>query len=145
VTESGDGRVAAFNDGSFDAAIFETLGAVVEEAAGGRGRVRYPHQARFAIPSGAIQGGIQAALIDEAMIVALRGLTGGATHYTTAELRVNYLRPALGREFVAEAEVVRRGRTVAYVEASLRDDQGRLVARASSTLVRVARGQVVER
>ncbi len=71
------------------------------------------------------------------MIVAVRTLLPADEHFTTAELRVNYLRPAAGASFVCEGEVVRKGRTLIYVEASLKDDQGRLVPRASSSLVRV--------
>jgi uncharacterized protein (TIGR00369 family) len=130
-------RTADFNNKTFDPAIFQTLGGVIEHAEEGRSRVRFPFRPTFAIPGGFVQGGIQAAFVDEGMIVAVRTLLPASDHYTTSELRLTYLRPAGGEYFVCESEVVRKGRTVIYVEASLKDDQGRLVARASSSLVRV--------
>ena len=130
-------RTADFNSRTFDPHIFQTLQGVIEHAEEGRSRVRFPMQEAFTIPGGFVQGGMQAAWIDEGMIVAVRTLLPAAEHFTTAELRVNYLRPAAGASFLCESEVVRKGRTLVYVEASLTDDQGRLVARASSSLVKV--------
>lgn len=128
---------ADFDSATFDPPVFQTLGGHIEAAGEGRARVRFPWQDRFSIPEGVLQGGMQAALIDEAMIVAVRTVLPLADDFTTAELKVNYLRPAAGPSFLCEAEVVRKGRNLIYVEASLSDDQGRLVARASSTLARV--------
>ena len=130
-------RTADFNRATFDPVIFQTLGGVIEEAEAGRSRVRFPAKAEFMIPGGFMQGGMQAALIDEGMIVAVRTLLPANEHFTTAELKINYLRPAAGSEFLCESEVVRKGRNLIYVESSLKDDQGRLVARASSSLIRV--------
>jgi uncharacterized protein (TIGR00369 family) len=130
-------RTPDFNARTFDPHIFQTLRGVIEVAEEGRSRVRFPAQQAFTIPGGFIQGGMQAAFIDEGMIVAVRTLLPSGEHYTTSELRVTYLRPAAGDSFLCESEVVRKGRTVIYVEASLKDDEGRLVARASSSLVRV--------
>lgn len=130
-------RTADFNSATFDPVIFQTLGGVIELAEEGRSVVRFPAKLEYMIPGGFLQGGIQAALIDEGMIVAVRTLLPAEEHFTTAELKVNYLRPAAGDSFVCESEVVRRGRTLIYVESSLKDDRGRLVARASSSLVRI--------
>jgi uncharacterized protein (TIGR00369 family) len=136
-------RTADFDSARFDPAIFQTLGGVIEEAEEGRSRLRFPAKPEFTIPGGLIQGGIQAALIDEGMIVAVRTVLPAAEHFTTAELKVNYLRPAAGPFFICESEVVRKGRNLIYVESSLKDEHGRLVARASSSLVRV-RGRTAD-
>lgn len=130
-------RTANFNDGTFDPPIYQTLGGVVEHAAAGKSRVRFPNKREFSIPGGTMQGGMQGALIDEAMIVAVRTLLPAGEHFTTADLKIAYLRPASGESLLCEAEVLRKGRGVIYVEASLSDDHGRLVARASSSLVRI--------
>ena len=130
-------RTADFDNATFDPPIFQTLGGCIEEAGDGRARVRFPARHELTIPGGFLQGGIQAAIIDEGMYVAVRTVLPADEEFTTAELSVNYLRPAAGESFVCESEVVRKGRNLIYVEASLRDDQGRLVARASSSLARV--------
>jgi uncharacterized protein (TIGR00369 family) len=135
---------ADFQTRPFDPPIFETLGGTVEEAGEGRSRLRFPLKRAFTIPGGFIQGGIQAALIDEGMIVAVMTAVPKGEYYTTVELKVNYLRPAIGESFTCESEVIRKGRTMIYVESSLKDDQGRLVARASSTVVKVANRAAAE-
>lgn len=95
----------------------------------GRAVLRIPPNPDFVgnplIP--AIHGGIVAALVD---------LAGGAALYVdlqfptpTIDMRVDYLKPALaGKALVAEAVVKQRGRTVAFVDVDVRDEDGRLVA-----------------
>jgi acyl-coenzyme A thioesterase PaaI-like protein len=40
----------------------------------------------------------------------------------------------------AEAKVVKAGSTIAYVECEVKDEQGRLVAKAASTCMKLRRG-----
>ncbi|MCS6778460.1 MAG: PaaI family thioesterase [Geminicoccaceae bacterium] len=76
--------------------------------------------------SGQFHGGAIAALIDIAgdMAVAL-GLGGGVP---TIDLRVDYLRPALGDRLRATATLKKLGRTVALADVEVVDAQGRLCA-----------------
>jgi uncharacterized protein (TIGR00369 family) len=53
--------------------------------------------------------------------------------FTTLELKINYLRPAWEANLTAKARVTSRGKTVALVECDVTDDNGRFMARASST------------
>ena len=46
----------------------------------------------------------------------------------TMNLRIDYLRPAVGSDLVATAVVRRAGRTAAVCDVDVHDDQGRLVA-----------------
>jgi uncharacterized protein (TIGR00369 family) len=114
----------------------QLLGTLEDEAADGRSRLVYPFRRALATPRNVLQGGMQAALIDRAMIRAVRSLLGEDAPVSTSELTVHYLRPAVGEYFVCEAEVLRAGKTVVFVEATLKDDHGRLVARGASSLVR---------
>ena len=59
-------------------------------------------------------------------------LAGGET-FTTLELKINFLKPVWTGKLVAVGRVVKGGRTVGLVECDVTDEQGRLVARASST------------
>jgi uncharacterized protein (TIGR00369 family) len=47
----------------------------------------------------------------------------------TAELNVSYLRPALGDAVIAEARVLKKGRTLAVVDVDITGTDGRLVAK----------------
>ena len=52
---------------------------------------------------------------------------------TTLELKINFLKPVWNARLRAEARIVKRGKTVGLVECDVVDENGSLVARASST------------
>ena len=53
--------------------------------------------------------------------------------FTTVELKINFFRPVWEARLKAEGKVVRRGRSLGYVECEVTDERGRLVAKAAST------------
>jgi uncharacterized protein (TIGR00369 family) len=55
--------------------------------------------------------------------------------FTTLELKINFLKPVWQARLTAEGRVVRRGRTIGLTERDITDENGSLVARASSTCV----------
>ena len=57
--------------------------------------------------------------------------------FTTLELKINFLRPVWKAKLRAEARVVGGGKTVGLVGCDVFDPRGRLVARASSTCLRL--------
>lgn len=52
---------------------------------------------------------------------------------TTLELQINFLRPITSARLVAEGTIVQQGRTAGMTECSVTDEQGRLIAKATST------------
>jgi uncharacterized protein (TIGR00369 family) len=84
---------------------------------------------------GSLHGGVFCDLADAAMGMCwLTGLKEGET-CTTVELKINYFRPFWTGKMFAEARVIRRGRHVGYVECEVKDAEGRLLAKSSSTLM----------
>lgn len=71
-------------------------------------------------------GGPIAAFIDVVGDFAIGMLVGGGV--PTINLRVDYLRPAVGDVITGTARVRRQGRTVALVDIDITDAEGRLVA-----------------
>src|SRR5437588_11060129 len=57
--------------------------------------------------------------------------------FTTIELKINFLRAVRKATLTAEARVVKAGSTLGYVECDVKDQTGRLVARASSTCMKL--------
>ncbi|MGQ7846145.1 thioesterase family protein [Granulosicoccus sp. 3-233] len=53
----------------------------------------------------------------------------------TIDLRVDYLRQGIGKEFLAEAEVVRLGRRVAVCSMRLRNDEQTLIATGNANYI----------
>src|SRR5512144_2367451 len=89
-------------------------------------------------PLGTVHGGIVTTILDSAMGCAVHTTLPAGMTYTTLELKVNFVRPVLlgSGPVVAEGTVVHRGSTVATTEGRLvRENDGKLVAHASSTLL----------
>ena len=60
---------------------------------------------------------------------------------TTIELKINFIRPVVSGRMRAVGRVVEMRQTLLFSEADVLDDQGRLVARASSTCMPMPEGQ----
>ena len=88
---------------------------------------------RHANPMGTVHGGVLCDIADAAMGMAYAASLEEGETFTTLELKINFLRPVRAGQLVADARVVKGGRTVGLVECTIIDDQDRIVARASST------------
>ncbi len=113
-----------------------TLGMVcVDKSQPGRTVWRMTADERFANPAGVVQGGFLAAFCDSSMGAAAVTYAGDRkVSAANAEMKVSFLSPAaVGALLTCTAEVVSGGKRTAFVEASVTDAHGALVARASST------------
>ena len=82
---------------------------------------------------GEVHGGVIASLLDVAMGVAVRSTLPQSDGATTVSLTVNYVAP--GRStLTARGRVVRKGRTLASVEATVMDASEQIVAHAVGTM-----------
>ena len=99
-------------------------------------RVAYNATETLANRFGAIHGGMTAAMLDDVISLAA-GLTIEWGQITpTLEMKVSYIAQAKpGTRIQAEARTVRRGGTVIFLEADLKDESGKLLATASSTVM----------
>ncbi len=113
--------------------VWQTLGAQVIEAKDGRATVRYRAGAEWLIPSGRVQGGFLAAMIDSCMAAAIVATLAPGQWHTTIEMKVNYFRPALPGSFTGESQVVWKGKNIVYAEATLSHESVGLVAKGVST------------
>jgi uncharacterized protein (TIGR00369 family) len=113
-----------------------TLGMVcIDKSEPGATTWRMPADERFTNPVGVIQGGFLAACCDSAMGAAtVTWARGQKVFSANAEMKISFLAPVRpGGVLTCASRVVSGGRRVAFVEADVTDDEGRLVARASST------------
>lgn len=88
-------------------------------------------------PMGGLHGGILCDLTDAAMGIAFASTLAEGETFATVELKINFLRPVKQGLLTAEGWVVSGGRTLGYTEAEVRDENGRLIAKASSTCKKV--------
>jgi uncharacterized protein (TIGR00369 family) len=88
-------------------------------------------------PMGTVHGGFIATLLDSACAIAAHTALRPGYAYTTLELKVSYLRSLNARSGTVRATgcLLSMGRRAAFSEAMLHDEQGRLCATATSTLL----------
>jgi len=85
--------------------------------------------------AGILHGGIQSAMLDEVMGTAVSTLDYPDFHISI-DLNVTFLgRARLGDEVTGTGRVIREGKRVVYCEGDLIDSAGKLMARASSSLI----------
>lgn len=82
---------------------------------------------------GFAHGGVLATLADAAMGLSVRSAMEPGRRHVTIELGVHYLRPIRTGTVTATGKAVRVGRDVAYAEASISNERGTELARASGT------------
>ena len=92
---------------------------------------------------GVAQGGFVCAWIDAAMAHASLSLAPEMTPMSL-ELKVSYFAPARPGRVIAEGWIERPGRTNCFAEGRLVDSQGRVLAKASSTIRLIPRQAVEE-
>ncbi|HEY4947129.1 MAG TPA: PaaI family thioesterase [Acidimicrobiales bacterium] len=121
-----------------------TLGMTcVEKSEPGRTVWRMRADERFANPAGIVQGGFLGAMADSAMgsaAVTFARASGRKVFASNMEMKTSFLAAArVGSLLECTATVVSGGSRVAFAEAEVVDDEGRTVARASSTYLFTAR------
>jgi len=115
--------------------IARLLGLELVAVDAGTARVTLDAAERHHNPVGTLHGGVLCDLADLAMGIALGTLFDGGEVFTTVELKMSFVRPVRTGLLQADARVVHRGRTLSLVECDVTGLEGKLVARASSTLI----------
>jgi uncharacterized protein (TIGR00369 family) len=91
-------------------------------------------------PIGSVHGGVISTLLDSALSCAVHTTLPAGTGYTTAEMKVNFVRPIVvgtGR-LHAEGRVIHGGGRLATADARLTDLAGKLYAHAVGTCLILA-------
>src|ERR671937_1040770 len=113
------------------------LGFVLKSIEPGRAVIEMQADERHHNPMGTLHGGIYCDLADAAMGYAYAATLGEGESFTTVELKINFLRAVRTTTLTAEATVVKAGSTLGYVECDVKEQSGKLVARAASTCMKL--------
>lgn len=111
------------------------LGQEFLECDATKGHVKMAYQASDQLCNlwGGIHGGMVAAIMDDILALAF-GLTIDWGQITpTLELKTTFLQAARPGRLLAEAFIIRRGKSISFAEAELRSADGELLAKASAT------------
>ena len=114
--------------------LWELLGIELVDVKKGWALMRLPYSKKLIHPFGVVHGGAIFSLADAAMAMALVGLVGKGERYTTIEMKMNYIQPFKRGEIIAEAEIINKGKRIAFAETVVRDSQEEfLVAKSMAT------------
>ncbi|HMF11665.1 MAG TPA: PaaI family thioesterase [Gemmataceae bacterium] len=117
--------------------IAQLLGFVLKVIEPGRAVFEMEADERHHNPMGALHGGVYCDLADAAMGYAYAATLAEGETFTTVELKINFFRSVRKGKLTAEAKVVRAGANLGYVECDVKDGEGKLVARAASTCMKL--------
>ncbi len=95
--------------------------------------MRYTPPPEFGSPRGIVQGGLVAGFLDEVMGGALLAASAQKALPLNLELSMSLMRPVPLETIQAKGRVVKLGRKVAFLEGELYDQQGKMLAKATST------------
>lgn len=110
-------EVNAFYDSVFKGAGEQER---VQEVGENYARIRQPVDQSNIRPGGYINGPTQMAVADSAAYVAVFTRIGITPMALTSNLNINFLRPCIGDAVIAEAHLLKLGRTLAVISVDIR-------------------------
>ncbi len=121
--------------GIVESPLGRLLGLVVDRIERDEVRVRLPYSDEVTTVGDLVHGGAISALVDTAATaVAWAGIDEPAeARGTTAGFSINFLAGARGRDLVARARTIRRGRSLTIIEVDVVADDDTAVAKAIVT------------
>lgn len=124
--------------------LYETMGLVrIVEMSVEKGAVlEYEARAEQCHSGGVVQGGFVTGWIDAAMAHAAIAICGEEKVPMTLELKVSFLAPVRPGRLLAEGWAVKHGHRTCFYEGAIRDLDGKLLAKASSTILLADRAKV---
>jgi uncharacterized protein (TIGR00369 family) len=118
--------------------IFETLEMRVDAMDDGYFEVTIPRRKRYDGIFDSLHGGLLTTLADSVAAYAILTLAGPDEPMTTTDLSIRFLAPCL-TSVTAKGRVIKFGRTLCPVAVDLFDENGKQVAAASVSYMRLGR------
>ena len=110
------------------------LRPTVEAVEKNSARLRVSYSDRLVRVGGTICGQALMSFADTAMVIAISAASGGFRPMTTVGQTISFMRPIANADVVAEARVLRLGKTLAFGEIDLRAaDRDDLAAHVTTT------------
>lgn len=114
---------------------FQLLAMTLEDIAIGYAMLKMNISVRHLSPYGAIQGGVYSSLIDAAAYWAVYGELDEDTGLITLDVSVSNLASVKGGELTIIGERIKCGTTIGLAEASIADENGKILAYGHSKLL----------
>ena len=124
--------------------LYETMGLirVVAMDPEGRATLEYEAKEEQCHSGGVVQGGFVTGWIDAAMAHAAMAKNGMEIVPMSLEFKVSFFAPARPGKVIAEGWVERHGKRTGFYEGHLKDEQGTVLAKGTSTILLVDKARV---
>ena len=108
---------------------------ILTEALGeGTARLSLPIEPHLTNSLGTVHGGVIMSLLDVALCTAARTLHPESTGVVTIDLSTSFIGGGGGARLLADARVLKDGKSMTFVEAEAKNEDGSLVAKAIATV-----------
>jgi len=107
--------------------LTETLGE-------GTARLSVPVEKHLTNSLGSVHGGVIMSLLDVALCTAARTLHPESVGVITINMSTSFIGAGSGAKLLADARVMKDGRSMSFVEAEAKNEDGTLVAKAIATV-----------
>jgi uncharacterized protein (TIGR00369 family) len=105
-----------------------------DELGKGSARLSMPIEPHLTNSLGTAHGGVIVSLLDVALCTAARTLHPESTGVVTIDMSTSFIGGGSGGTLIAEARVLKDGRSMTFVEAEAKNADGSLVAKAIGTV-----------
>ena len=110
------------------------LGMLTEALGEGAARLSMPLTPQLLNSFGVAHGGAIMSLLDVALCTAARTLHPDSAGVVTIDMSTSFLGAGSGERLIAEARVLKNGRSTVFVEGEAKNEDGSLVAKAIGTV-----------
>lgn len=100
----------------------------------GEARLSLPIEPHLTNSLGTVHGGVIMSLLDVALCTAARTLHPDSVGVVTIDMSTSFIGGGNGARLVAEARVLKDGRSMSFVEGEAKNEDGTLVAKAIATV-----------
>ena len=113
-----------------------TLGAQLVAVEKGQVQIEFAHLPELLQQHGYLHAGVMTSIVDSACGYSALTMIPEGAEVLTVEFKINFLRPAAGKRFLATGKVIKPGRTLIVAEGSVTDlDSGKEIAKMTATLI----------
>lgn len=114
---------------------FSLISMEIKNLEPGKSRLEVLLEEKHHHPFGMVHGGVFSSLVDAAAYWALYPEVDEEKWMTTVEMKLNFLVPARSGKLIAEGRRIKLGQTLGLGEATVEDEEGKLLAHGTGTFM----------
>jgi uncharacterized protein (TIGR00369 family) len=131
---TGDAKLAFTRDYQKRIPFVSHLKILTETLGEGSARLSLPIEPHLTNSIGTVHGGVIMSLLDVALCTAARTLHPDSLGVITIDMSTSFVGGGSGARLLAEARVLKNGRSMIFVEGEAKNEDGSLVAKAIATV-----------